>query len=141
MLYKKTCPIIFKNALINKIFYCQLQLVLAETINTINMSELMKAILGLFHERSIFILLPSFIHDHVKNIKGNVLHVFHRFLKRLNLQYCKMKLFEVASERKIDRKIIQQSTPNTLLNIEPIHTLDIHTKRIFDVILHSFQYN
>ena len=41
--------------------------------------------------------------------------------KFLELQYCKVELFQRRKERKIDHKIIQQSTPNTLLNIELIH--------------------
>ena len=46
-------------------------------------------------------------------------------VEKSEFQYCKLELFQArGKERKIDWEIIQQSTQNTLLNIEPIHMAD-----------------
>ena len=103
----------------------------------INMSELIEAIRCIqnFKIRNIC----TFVHKYeaISSSLINEHHVISKYFlyiyilyeyegilkcpKFLELQYCKVELFQRRKERKIDHKIIQQSTPNTLLNIEPIH--------------------
>ena len=113
----------------------------------INMSELIEAIRYNISQREIFVVLvtnmkPYFYLFSAVNItiSGDAFFIHKYLYKSMSKEFwnvpnsgssniAKWSYFSVARKRKIDRRIIQQSTPNTLLNIEPIHTFDIKKRK------------
>ena len=117
----------------------------------INMSELIEAIRYNISQREIFVVLvtnmkPYFYLFSAVNItiSGDAflyIYLYKSMLKEFwnvpnsgSSNIAKWSYFSVARKRKIDRRIIQQSTPNTLLNIEPIHTFDIKKRKTITII-------
>ena len=109
----------------------------------INMSELIEAIRYNISQREIFVVsvtnVKPYFYLFSAQFQGTLflyIYLYKSMLKEFwnvpnsgSSNIAKWSYFSVARKRKIDRRIIQQSTPNTLLNIEPIHTFDIKKRK------------